>query len=74
MKKSLFVVGILMASYTNILAETQWITPVGDDGKYEDMMDVWVKLEVPDAEKITVTVDGSTEYSYDHIFIWNEDN
>lgn len=32
MKKSLFIIGILMTIYTNILAETQWITPVGEDG------------------------------------------
>jgi hypothetical protein len=74
MKKILFVAGIIMASYTNILADTEWTTPVGDDGKYADNLNEWIKLEVPNAENITVTIDGQTERYYDHVYIWNDDN
>ena len=73
MKKISFIIGILMAIYTNILAETEWITPVDDDGNYENRMDVWADLEIPDAKQIIVRVIGETEENYDHIYIWNAD-
>ena len=67
MKKSLFIVGILMASYTNVLADTNWTTPVESDGKYANKLNEWIKLEVPNVENITVTVHGETEPFYDRV-------
>jgi len=74
MKQILFVVGILMAIYSNILADTEWTTAVGDDGEYADNLDEWVKLEIPNAKNITVSVTGETEPFYDRVYIRNDDN
>ena len=70
MKRNLFVASLIMASYTNVLADTEWSSP----SPYQDNMNEWVKLEITDAENITVSVTGETERSYDFIYIWNEDN
>jgi len=74
MKQILFVVGILMAIYSNILADTEWTTAVDDDGEYANNLDEWVKLEIPNAKNITVSVTGETEPFYDRVYIRNDDN
>jgi hypothetical protein len=74
MKQILFIIGILVAIYSNVLADTEWTTAVGDDGEYADNLDEWVKLEIPNAKNITVSVTGETEPFYDRVYIWNDDN
>lgn len=70
MKKNFFIVGLFMTIYSSVSADTHWSSP----SPYQNMTDVWVKLEVPNAEAITVTVNGNTERYYDRVYIWNDDN
>jgi phage-related tail fiber protein len=68
MKKILFIIGILMTIYSNILADTEWTTAVGDDGNYENMMDVWADLETPPAGYLEAAGQAVSREDYPALF------
>lgn len=78
MKKSLLIIGIFMAIYTNVMADVNYTTPNWNpndaNATYGNAVEEWKTLTVSGAESLTVTVKGETELYYDRVYIRSENN